>query len=290
MAGKMTCVYLVLTLVATPRLSRAQEQSPPSIPTELALALLEGGEFGPGRQARIVVGRAPNGMLPSVTSLEGGTVLGGVTYDRMAVIVFAFTLPPNQVLLSVDRQLHARGLTDPPPAPEAARGGFVSSYGPSFGSAYCTDSVGITLASLPAPKGGTYVKLTQLKNQEFNFCTRRERTRMFPGSELTFPRLLPPPGMASRGGGAGSGGSSSSISTRLMGPLKPAELIAHYRSQLDAVGWRTRTPVAIGDEAAVTYVEATDSTRVVWHGLMTALQVGPSDVEVEIQMTKSREP
>lgn len=291
MSSKMTCCCLMLSLVGVPRLSRAQEQSPPSIPTDLALALLESGEFGPLRQPRLVVGHAPDGMLPSVISLEGGTVLGGLTSDRNAIIVYAFTLPPNQVLLSVDRQLHARGLTPPPPPPDVNGGGFVSSgFGYGGGNAYCAQSTGITFMSMPAPRGGTYVKLIQLRNQQFNFCVPREPTRMFDRTQLKFPNLLPPPGMVSRGGGRGSGGSTSSISTWLMGPLKPVELIAHYRTQLDAAGWLTRTPATIDGEAAITYVEATDSTHVVWHGMMTALQVGPSQVDVEIKMMKPREP
>ena len=290
MGTRMACVYLAITILGAPRVSSAQEQNPPSIPTELALALLEGGEYGANRQPRVVVGRPPYGMVQSAMSFEGGTVLGGVTYSRSSVIVFAFTLPPNQVVLSVDRQLHARGWSPPPPPPGSDRGGFVSTnYSSSVGYAYCADSTGITLASMPAPNGGTYLKLTQVRNEQFNFCLPRERARIFSGTEFKFPVLLPPPGMSSQGGGGGSSGNSSSITAQLFGPLKPAELIAHYRAQLDAAGWRTETPVTIGD-AAVAYVEAADSARVAWRGMMTALQIGRSNVEVEIKMMKSREP
>ena len=297
MGRQMTCVCLVLTIVGAPRVSKAQErrlqeQNPASIPTELAVALIEGSEYS-GRQPRVVVGHAPDGMLPSVMSLEGGTVLGGLTSERGTIVVFAFTLPPNQVVLSADRQLRARGLTPPPPPPDANRGGFVSSgfgYGGGGASGYCADSTGVALASLPAPGGGTYLKITQLRNQQYNFCVPRdERWRMMAMPTLKFPTLLPPPGMSSMGAGAGSGGNSASTSGHLTGPLKPAELVAHYRTQLDAAGWRTRTPVAMGDDAAIVYVEASDSTRIVWHGMMTALQIAPSEVEVEIKMMKSRE-
>ena len=283
-------IFCLALLAAPLRAPMAQDPNTASIPAELATALLEGSSYGLNGQPRIVVGRAPEGMVQSATSLEGGTVLGGATYGRSAVVVFSFTLPPNQVVLSVDRQLRARGWTLPPPPPDANRGGFVSSYyGSGSGYAYCADSTGITLASMPAPRGGTYLKLTQVWNEQFNFCVPRDRARIFGGPEFKFPSLLPPPGMTSQGGGGGSGGNSSSITARLSGPLKPAELLAHYRTQLDAAGWRTRTPVSIGEEAAVAYVEAADSTRAVWHGMMTALQLGPSDVEVEIKMMKARE-
>jgi hypothetical protein len=287
MRSRISCSCLVFTIVGTSRLSRAQEQNPPSIPTELAQALLGRGEYDPARGPRLFVRRAPDGMPQSLTSFEGGTVLGGLEDGRSAVVVIAFTLPPNQVSLSVDRQLRARGWAPPPPPPGADRGGFVSSgYGASFGNAYCADSTGLMLAPMPAPRGGTYLKLTQLRNQQFSFCRPGERAGMLMGSQFRFPSLVPPPGMISRGGGGGTGGNTSSISTRMSGPLKPAELVAHYRAQLDVAGWRTRTPVTAGEDAAVAYVEATDSAHVVWHGLMTALQVGPADVDVEIRMVR----
>ena len=288
MASRVAWVCLVVAMAGSGTEASAQEQSPPSIPTELAVALLGGSQFGAGERPRIVVGRAPDGMLPSVTSLESGTVLGGLSSERSVVVVFAFTLPPNQVLVSVDRQLRARGLSAPPPPPDANRGGFVSSdYGSPFGTTYCTDSTGVTLASMPAPKGGTYLKLTQLRNQQFNFCVPRERSRFFSGTDLKFPPLRPPPGMTAHGGGSGMGGNSASISARLSGPLKPADLVAHYRAQLDAAGWRTRAPVTTGEDAALAYVEATDSTGVIWRGVMTSVQSGPSEVVVEIDMFKS---
>ena len=297
MSRRVRCVCLVLMIVGAPRLSRAQErrlqeQNPTSIPTELVVALLEGNEYS-GRQPRVIVGLPPDGMLPSVMSLEGGTVLGGLTSDRSTIVVYSFTLPPNQVILAADRQLRARGLTPPPPPPDATRGGFISSgfgYTGGGASGYCADSTGVALAALPAPGGGTYLKITQPRNQQHNFChPRDERWRIMAMPTLKFPTLLPPPGMSSMGGGGGSGGNSASTSGQLTGPLKPVEVVAHFRTQLDAAGWRTRTPVAIGDDAAIVYVEASDSTRIVWHGMMTALQIAPSEVEVEIKMMKSRE-
>jgi hypothetical protein len=290
MNPRIRCFCLMFTILVSSRVSRAQDQNPPSIPTELVQALLGRGDYDPARGPRLFVGRAPEGMPQSVTSLEGGTVLGGMEDGRNAVVVIAFTLPPNQVTLSVDRQLRARGWTPPPPPPESNRGGFASSmYGSPFGNAYCTDSSSVTLTSIAAPRGGTYLKLTQLRNQQFSVCRPGDRARMFGGSEFKFPTLLPPPGMVSYGGGSGMGGGSASISTRLNGPLKPAELIAHYRSQLDAAGWRTRAPVASEEDAAIAYLEASDTARVVWRGIMTAFQVAPSSVEVQIQMVNPRE-
>ena len=80
---------------------------------------------------------------------------------------------------------------------------------------------------------------------------------------------------------------ANSISSRLAGLLKPADLIAHYRPQLDAAGWRTRAPVTTGEDAALAYVEATDSTGAIWRGVMLAVQSAPSEATVEIKMFKA---
>lgn len=280
------CFCVGLTITAAPRIVRAQDQNPASIPTELALALLDRGDYDSGRRAtRLVVGRSPEGIPQKLTAFEGGTVLGGVEYPQNSVVVIAFTLPPNQVLLAADRELRARGFTPPPPPPGADRGGFVSNtYSSSWGNIYCADSATIMLSSMPAPGGGTYLKVSHLRNQQFGACNPRRERSSFADRGFKFPALLPPPGMMPHGAGTGMGGRNASISVDLNGPLKPADLVAHYRKQLDAAGWRTRTPVTSSEDAALAYVEATDSTGVVWRGVMTALQSGPSEVEVAITM------
>lgn len=286
MGVRLTCIVLTLTTGAALRTATAQNQNPASIPTDLALALFDRGEFGSGRGAtQIVVGQAPEGMPQRLTSFEGGTVLGGARFGQNSVVVVAFTLPPNQVLLSADRQLRARGLMPPPPPPDANRGGFVSNadYPSPWGNAYCADSATVMLGATPAPNGGTYLRVSHTRNQQFGPCTRGRQSSMFE-MPLKFPTLLPPPGMASHGGGSGMGSNNASASARLTGLLKPADIVAHYRAQLDAAGWRTRTPITSGDEAALTYLEATDSTGTVWRGVMTAVQWATSEVEVEIEM------
>lgn len=289
MGVRLRYVWLALTIAAVPRAASAQVQNPATIPTDLALALFDRGEYDGGRRgAQIVVGRAPDGMPQSLTSFEGGMVLGGARFVQGLVVVVAFTLPPNQVLLSVDRQLRARGLMPPPPPPEASRGGFVSNadYPSPWGNAYCADSATVLLSAMPAPNGGTYLRFSHNRNQQLGICTRGQRSSLFEMA-LKFPALLPPPGMISHGGGSGMGGNSASVSAHLTGLLKPADLIAHYRAQLDAAGWKTRAPATTGDDAALAVVEAIDSTGGAWRGVMTAIQAGPSEIEIEIKMFKS---
>src|SRR4051812_28875694 len=57
----------------------ASQQQPATIPTELAVALLDHGESQSGnRTPRIVVGRAPAGIPASLTQAEGAVIVGGV--------------------------------------------------------------------------------------------------------------------------------------------------------------------------------------------------------------------
>src|SRR5689334_7487107 len=120
-------------------IARAQEQ-PATIPTELALALMERNLDAYGsRMPAIIVGHAPDGMPSSLTTLQGATILGGLADLHGSVVVLKSSLPPNQVLTAFDRQLLGSGW-DPPPPPDVERGGFVSNMYTSSGSLYCSDS------------------------------------------------------------------------------------------------------------------------------------------------------
>src|SRR5881628_2536809 len=123
---------VVVALCLSTVLSRAAvgQQQPPTIPTELAVALLDHGESQSGnRTPKIVVGRAPSGIPSSLTTAEGATVVGGVEYPRSSIVVLSYTRPPNQVVLAFDRELAASGWRPPRPVenPYGAEGGFVSS-------------------------------------------------------------------------------------------------------------------------------------------------------------------
>ena len=282
-AAVLSTALLIVT--AVPERHARGQQPPATVPTELALVLLDHGELLSGSRApRIVIGRAPDGIPRSLTSANGAVTVGGLEYPDKAIVVLAFTLPPNQVLKAYERHVLAAGWKTPQPWPTEGSG-FVST-GSSFdsGNVYCADSVAAQVAFLPAPNGGTYLKVENTRNIERSFCEPRDPI-MFRGPSFKFPALRPPTGMTQQGAGTGSGGDHVETEARLMGALDPPDILAHYVKQLDSAGWKMGATATSGG-AAVAHAEAKDSAGTLWTGLLTAWRVRPFEVEVTIKMAR----
>jgi hypothetical protein len=282
-AAVLSTALLIVTAVPV-RHARCQ-QPPATIPTELALVLLDHGETLSGNRApKIIIGRAPDGIPRSLTSADGAVIVGGIEYPQVAIVVLAFTLPPSQVLKAYDKHMLAAGWKTPPPWPTEGSG-FVST-GPSFdwGNVYCADSGAVKVEFLPAPNGGTYLKVENIRNTQRSFCAPRD-PMMVRGPSFKFPALRPPTGMTQRGGGGGSGGDNAETSARMMGVLDPPDLVAHYVRQLDSAGWKMGATATSGG-AAIAPAEAKDSAGVRWTGALTAWRISPVEVEVTIKMAR----
>jgi hypothetical protein len=267
----------------------AAQQQPATIPTDLALALLGNSASVYGsRTPRITVGQAPAGVPASLTAADGGVVLGGVEFPERATVVLAFTLPATQVLAAYDKQLLARGWAPPPP-PANERGGFVSAdFSFPGGNVYCADSGVAMISSVPAPGGGTYLRVQHMRNKDRSVCNPRLYT---PGSRmphLAFPTLRSPVGMSQRGGGGCTGSDRTEISAHLVGAGEPLDILTHYVKQLESAGWKVGTPVS-ADGLAVATTRTKDSDGVDWSGAMTVTRVTSAEVEVTIQMMRPSE-
>ena len=261
------------------------QQQPATIPSELALVLLDHGESLSGNRApRIVVGRAPDGIPRSLTTVDGAVIVGGIEYPRMAIVVLAFTLPPNQVLKAYDKHVLRAGWKTPPPRPTEGSGFVSTGYSFDWGNVYCGDSGAVQVGYSPAPNGGTYLKVENSRNTEHSICAPRD-PMMFRGPLFKFPALQPPAGMSQRGGGGGSGGDNVETSARLMGVLDPPDIVAHYVTQLDSAGWKMGA-IAPSGSAVVAYAEAKDSVGTLWTGALTAWRISPFEVEVNIKMAR----
>lgn len=279
----------LVVLLSAPRVA-AQEQ-PAMIPTALAVALLDRGESASGNRSPLfVVGHAPPGMPASLTTLEGGEILGGVEGERAATVVFVFTRPPNQALLAADKQFVARGWRPPPPPPGSDRGGFVSmsyGFGPTSGSWYCGDTGLATVGYAPAPMGGTYLSVRYQRDRSSTVCEPRRSFEDFRAEQLPFPRLIAPAWMTQMGGGGGGGGDNTETSTRLTGPIELQDIVVHYLKQLDSAGWKVGTLATSG---VVTIAQvATTHRGKAWTGALVATRLGPSEIDVAIRMARPRE-
>ena len=280
----------ILVPLATPLGRASGQEQPTSIPVDLSLALMAGSPDAYGSRAPvIVVGRAPEGTPPSLTSLQFATVLGGIADSRGVLVVLKSTQPPNEVLLSFDKVLTASGWGPPPPPPNADRGGFAAgSYAGPFGNLYCKDSSAVTVSYSPTAQGGTYLKVRYSRDPEASFCTP-PRTREVLLPALKFPVLRPPAGMIQRSGGGGRGGDNVSTSAQLIGPLHASEVIPPYLDQLRVAGWKTGKVASSGD-VSVASLEAMDPDGKLWHGAFIARRLTENELEVSIEMSRAAGP
>jgi hypothetical protein len=102
--------------------------------------------------------------------------------------------------------------------------------------------------------------------------------------EIPVPSLRPPAGARGSHVSSSGGGSEQSISVRLTTPLGPAELLAHYGTQLAAAGWRAGAPIA-GRGLAARPVETRDERGRRWVGALQALEVG-GERDVTLRMAR----
>ena len=291
MRPSSSLALLLLTLVV--RRDAAGQQQPASIPTELAVALLDHGESASGnRVPKLVVGRVPASIPASLTNLEGAVIIGGLEYPQSAIAVLGFTRPPNQVALAFENALATRGWKPPPPPPsrpEQEGSGFVSNsyfYGSSWGAnVYCSDSGVVNTSYTPAPSAGTYLKVQFSRDVERSICSPRRYATAYGLKLLKFPPLHPPPGMTQRGGGGGSGGDDASTSARVNGPLDVTNIVAFYLRELDSAGWKTGKIVATDDLAAAS-LSVTDPDGTEWKGAFTASRIAAFEVALTIRMSR----
>src|ERR1051325_4598732 len=284
---------LLLTAMVAPRSAIGQQQ-PPTIPSELAVALLDHGESASGnRVPKVVVGQAPAGFPASLTNLDGAVLVGGVEYPQSVIAVLAFTRPPNQVALALEDQLAARGWKHPPPPPTYSSTGVQSGFttGPSgfavmWGTnVYCGDSGSVRASYTPAPAGGTYLKLELSRDLARNVCTRPRYADELYMRMLKFPPLHPPRSTTQRPSGGGSGFDGTFISARLNGPLDLRDIVTHYLKELDSAGWKTGA-IATTDDFAAATLGTTDPDGREWKGSVSARRLGPFSVAVQIQMSR----
>src|SRR5437763_5982309 len=294
----VTRSLVVALLTGVSRLAAGQQQ-PPTIPGDLAVALLDHGESQSGnRTPRIVVGRAPAGIPGSLTKAEGAVVLGGVEYPQSAIVVLSFTRPPNQAVLAFDNEIATHGWKPPRPPenPYSPQGGFVSSEyfsgftgGGEAATLFCSDSGVATISYSPAPGGGTYLKVQHSRDIERSMCGRHVDFMITRQRLLKFPTLHAPVGMTQRGGGGGSGGADAETSGRLYGPIDVADIVAHYLTELDSAGWKTGR-VATSGTVSVASLETTSPDGQQWIGAFIASRVTPFEVVVSVRMAHGSEP
>jgi len=144
------------------------------------------------------------------------------------------------------------------------------------------------ISSVPAPGGGTYLRVQHMRHNDRTVCNPQRYTLNPRMPHLEFPMLRSPVGMTERGGGGCSGSDRTEISAHLVGTGEPLDILTHYVKQLESAGWKVGAPVN-ADGLAVATARSKDSDGVDWTGAMTVTRVTSAEVEVTIQMMRPSE-
>jgi hypothetical protein len=259
--------------------ARGAADSPATVPSELAIALMT-GFMGPSTgEPRIAVGQLPPDFPPDLLPRLDGRVLGGATMPRGSfvrhIVIIASPAAADSALGALRATLERSGWHRPE---EPEMQGFVPT-GMDRPMILCRDSLYIGTSVAPRPAGGSRLRLdvSQVRGETFGGpCGARRDRRFGPSRDVPVPALRAPIGASSHGQSSSGGADGRTLTTRLHTTLAPAALVAHYAAQLREGGWSMR-PVLESGEAAVLAGGLTDAAGVRWQGLLSVLALDGLD-------------
>lgn len=270
----------------------SRSAQPDLIPRDLVLALISYGA-GTAGGADLRVGTVPNDIPPEFVP-PGLEVLGSMTQFENVIIVFGTREPPDSAIGTMESRLLAAGWTRPPaPAPRQMPRGFVAADftggmggTPNF---VCRGSETVNLTSMYRSSGGSILKLSFNRGARFSACRQRdEPTYRSPYDEAPVPTLRAPAGAMTTGGGgmSSSGNNQFTLSTQLSTRLKPAEVVAHYDTQMRAAGWAPVGDGSLDFLSARTYQKKDENART-WSATLYSIKA-PDALEQDVGLRLSR--
>lgn len=287
----------LLTAVAAPLVTDAQPtpsqaSQPDFIPRELAMALLNLSGSGPGG-ADIRIGGSPETAPPEFVP-PGAQVMGSMTRFGSTTLVLAFLEKPDSAIALTEAHLLASGWTRPmTPFARSMSRGFVSDFAGAVNQmpkVMCRAKAFANLSAMYRISGGSLLKLEYNRDGRMPWCTgeSEQESMRAPYDGAPIPTLRAPAGSVSSGGGgmSSSGRSDVSLSTRLSTKLTPAELIAHYDTQMRSEGWTSVLEGAVEFLSARTYRKADEKERV-WFAMLFAMSVADG-LEKDVSLRLSR--
>lgn len=233
----------VLAVLAMSTLA-AQEprrlNQPDSIPLDLATALMSAG--GIGNDPQIMIGAVPGWMTPRIAVPANARILGSAFIGTTGLAIISTPDMPDAALMSVRRELQAKGWKSAPPQPSYG-GGFRSAsmaaaMDPSR-SYLCSDQQMLyTSARRRGVNTDVSLRISAMPPVGNGPCNPRDLPPGYPRSP--WPTLYNPMGvpdgaqLCGADGPFGSQGTSAVVRT----PMSAASLIDHYAKQLSDSGWR----------------------------------------------------
>lgn len=267
---------------------------PEMIPRDLVLALINYGA-GMGGGNDLLVGRAPEDIPPELVPPKS-EIVGSLTQFENVIVVLGVPEAPDSAIGVMESRLLAAGWTRPTPAaPRPVPRGFVAADFPGgamggMPNVVCRGDEFVTLTSMYRNSGGSLLKVTFNRGGRYSACRQRTETTTYrsPYEEAPVPVLRAPTGAMMTGGGgmSTSGSNDFTMSARLSTRLKPAEVVAHYDTQMRAAGWSQRGDGSVEFLAARTYQKKDEKERT-WSATLSAIKV-PDGLEQDVALHLSR--
>ena len=238
----------IVTLLFLPWPAAAAAQQP-SVPMDLARALLAGSGFEPHSWVEVVVAGPPTRF--KVDSLAGMRLLGSAGFPNSATLIYAVDGELDAARAAATEQLKAAGWQ---PARRTERSAFVEigflpsdmPMGFDDRAILCQPDRSVMVIPLQIVGGPRVLRVLYMGNQMAGLCNpppTMGRPRD-PWLEAPIPRLEPPVEARIRPAGRGGGMETYSVSAFAMTTMSNEKLIDHYAAQMVAAGWQA------GDKAA----------------------------------------
>jgi len=268
-AWRRTAAVIALALFTHTPAARAQQGMEPlarldSVPATLATAMLSAGGLGTTGEPRILVGSAPEWVMPKLVVPSGARVAGSAFLGTSVLVIVSVPAASDTVLAELQRQLLDHGWKKPPMMPQYG-GGF------RFPSPVNAAYAGMPLTRLTLCDGAQMLFATvALRDPRAAYVAYRVSTAsigtcvppQFPGGYKPppYPVLWNPAGSVDGRLGVDcpmAAATSYGTGATLKTALKPDAILDHYEKQLLDSGWTA--PRSAGAIAGRTFTRP-DST------------------------------
>ena len=272
---------VIVAAVAPP--SRAQGVNPPTIPTVLASAIMNGFASVLGESPRFVVDRVPEGWPQAIMPPGSLRTVGGVTLASIRVAVFS--MPRSADGTGGYRALLTRAGFKPFTTPNAP-GGFVGPIAEH--TTFCDDSSMVSIVTVDSTVSTRWIAVTYASGEMSRGCDSSAAAYGLAAASLDLPPLRAPRGMTVRTTSSGASGTHVEATAKLDTSLTADAVIAHYAAELATAGWTVSAKPLVGDGVAMQRISARDKKGADWRGVLLLITAGDTQ-ELTLRMTRAGE-
>lgn len=232
--------------------SKAPLSQPSSVPIDLVSALVVTGGLGGAEEPRVLVGSAPEWVLPKLSLPPGTRILGAAFQGSTVITIVNIPGAGDSIIPEIKTQLLAHGWKPQPSPVNSSGGGFRPALQPTSDIVptrvtVCDvpEALTASVARRDAKSADIAYRITTLPSG-YSVCNLPQPTGM-PAYRSPFPTLYNPQASADArvfGDCQSSAMGSQMLNTTLKTGMVPDMILDHYAKQLTDSGWTAAPPAA----------------------------------------------